>query len=168
MKKGKNLFYSSPPPSRTLWEPLVQSSLCCLGLETGQALCFCWRNKKLTLNVKNMVKNVNAARLVSYSQCSGLKEIFVFVGARARNLQNLWHICAEGREGRECLNRNAKTETHKSYKVAMNENEKYFFFSLMAFDENRTPSTLSLAYDVTLSSIISCVRLPLRLCVIKR
>lgn len=50
----------------------------------------------------------------------------------------------------------------------MNENEKYFFFSLMAFDENRTQSTLSLAYDVILSSIISCVCLPLRLCVIKR
>lgn len=57
-----------------------------------------------------------------------------------------------------------ETKTHKSYKIAMNENEKYFFFSLMAFDENRTQSTLSLAYDVILSSIISCVSAPTFMC----
>lgn len=31
------------------------------------------------------------------------------------------------------------------------------YASLMSFDENRTQSALSLAYDVILSSIISCV-----------
>lgn len=52
----------------------------------------------------------------------------------------------------------------------MNENNFFLFggaavytimASLMAFDENRTQSALSLhAYDVILSSIISCVSTP--------